>query len=157
MIIKVSPRSMRNAKPSALAFRHVVKKEATRKSPDFKSWFDMWHRHIDWEGDGILSRQHRTFELWALFKTLHRFEHETRHMRERCQVFVYVNEHTPGNDAVYVHTPNPNGTPFPYVPQVDRWLTATPVWLARHVCLERYVLGVRTSDGERYYFVQRKL
>lgn len=89
--------------------------------------------------------------------TLHRFERETRHMRERCQVFAFIFERSCGSDAVYVHTPNPNGTPFPYIPQVDRWLTTAPAWFDGRVCLERYSLGLFECDGERGYFVQRKV
>jgi hypothetical protein len=154
--VRAGMRNARKSKPSALAFREVLKAELAKRSPKFDSWFDLWHRHVDWEGGGRLSRQHRNFELWALFKTLHRFERETHHLRERCQVFAYLYEQDSGSDAVYVHTPNPNGTPFPYEPEVSSWLTATPSWLAGRISLERYNLGVTEGDGERCYFVQRK-
>jgi len=150
-----TPRTPRS-RLSAWAFRDVLIQEMSKKSPDFSSWFDLWHRHLDWEGDGDLTRQHRNLALWALFKTLHRFEQETRSVRERCQVFACIHEQEPGSDAIYVHTPNPNGTPFPYEPQVDTWLARAPSWLAGRISLERYDLGMSEHEGKKSYFVQRK-
>lgn len=153
---KVAIRASRVPKLSALAFREVVKREADRRPPNFNSWFDMWHRHVDWNGDGKLSRLHRRFQLWALFRTLHAFERLAQPMRNRCQVFAYVHEHDPGNDAVYVHTENPNGSAFPYEPDVQEWLSILPYWLSARISLADYKVGLSAHEGEKYYFVQRK-
>ncbi len=154
---KTTIRARRRQQLSALAFRKVLKREAERGLPDLNTWFDMWHRHIDMNGDGKLSRLHRQFQLWALFRALHTIEKLTNHIRDRCQVFAYVYERDPGSDAVYVHTENPNGTEFPYNPEVQEWLSILPFWLSGHVSLTNYRVGLNIHEGERYYFVQRKL
>jgi hypothetical protein len=153
---KTTVRANRVSQLSALAFREVVKREADLKPPNFNSWFDLWHRHVDWNGDGKLSRLHRKFQLWALFRTLHKFERQTHHMRDRCQVFLLIHEHDPGSDAVYVHTENPNGTPFPCEPKVQIWLSKLPFWFSDRISLANYRVGLSLHDGDRHYFVQRK-
>jgi hypothetical protein len=154
---KKNIRSKHAPKISALAFRDVVKKETNRRPPNLNSWFDMWHHHIDWNGDGKLSALHHQFHLWAIFRTLRRYENLVQSRREPCQVFAYVNEQSPENDAVYIHTANPNGTTFPMEPEVKEWLKQLPFWLSRHISLINYRVGVNTYEGEKYYFVQRNL
>jgi hypothetical protein len=146
----------RKKKISAQDFKKIVKKEADRTPPDLNSWFDMWHSHVDWEGDGNLSRIHRQIQLWAVFRTLRKFQNLTRYNKSKYQIFAYVHENEPENDAVYIHTENPNNSAFPCDLTVASWLTEIPFWLSRHISIDNYNVGLNEYEGEKYYLIHRK-
>jgi len=153
---KIQKKCSNKPKISLRDFRIVVKKNADIRTPHLDSWFDLWHCHVDWEGDGNLSRLYRQVQLWALFRTMRKFQHITQHDRHRYQIFACVHEKDSGGDAVYIHTENPNETPFPYVLKVDVWLQKCPFWLSRYISLEHYDIGESYNGEEKYYFIQRK-
>lgn len=156
-VVKKTQKKVSNKpKISLRDFRIEVKKEADRRVPDSESWFDLWHRHVDLDGDGNLSRLHRQVQLWALFRMMRKFEHLTQYDRYRYQIFACVYEKDSGGDAVYIHTQNPNKTPFPCELKVDVWLQKCPFWLSRHISLARYDIGESNDGDEKYYFIQRK-
>lgn len=81
-----------------------------RQLPD--NYGDLWHWHPESEGYGNLSAGFRRKQVALLLSTLvaHR---ETLQLRFKdLQTFVLLAPSS-RDDALYVHTPNPNGTPFP--------------------------------------------
>jgi hypothetical protein len=139
-------------------FRVIVKKEANRNLPyfGFNSWFDLWHCHIDWYGQGMLSKLHRRIQLHALFYVMRKIHKYIQHNKTRYQIFTVVYEKHSENDAVYIHTENLNGTPFPCDLKVDIWLQKTPFWLERYISLENYIIGESLYEGKKTYIIQKK-
>jgi hypothetical protein len=148
----------RQPAPSALQFRRAMERASAVRLPTFAGEFGLWHHHVDWDGGASRSRLHRRWQLWALFKLLTRVERHARALGSLgpYQVFVCIDERDPGSDAVYVHTPNINGSPFPYEPHAQRWLTAAPWWWGGRISAERYEIAVCLHGGERYFFVRRR-
>lgn len=84
-------------------------------------------------------------QLAALFKMFRKLRILSQQQKGEYQVFAYVTQNSPMADAIYVHSPNPNGTPFPYEPQVSQWLETLPFWLAPSL----YIAG-QLSRGIEY-------
>lgn len=78
-----------------------------------KQWCDLSHTHLDWSGFGDRGWLHRRRHLSALLWSFARARRELRSHPDPVQVFASVHPFDAGSDAVYIHTPNPNGTPFP--------------------------------------------
>jgi hypothetical protein len=60
-------------------------------------------------------------------------------------------------DALYVHTPNPNGTPFPHSFNGVRWDIATPAFLRRFVDGEAWKIGALSGKDEGWWVVRPRL
>lgn len=82
-------------------------------SLDFEGWFDFWHTHLDWKGKGNRFRENRAAEIrlgYKLFEAAHALSTSAS---KQIQVWLTVCPNSL-DDAVYLHSENPNGTPFPY-------------------------------------------
>jgi hypothetical protein len=79
------------------------------------SWYDLWHTHFDWGGYGRRGPRQRRPHLAALFTAFRRALDQAKESKTPLQLFVSI---APAaaceQDALYVHTPNQNGTPFPF-------------------------------------------
>jgi hypothetical protein len=102
-----------------------------------KQWCDYSHQHFDWDGLGNRSWFDRRRHLAALLHAFRRAQVELMHFCEPHQVFASVTPSDSANDAVYVHTPNPNQTPFPMVPYGER-VSSLPPLLAGRIDMARY-------------------
>ena len=77
---------------------------------DPRGWFDLWHTHLDWNSKANRDGRQVARRLVRLLGQAH----ERMKSRESAvQVWATVCEST-GDSAVYVHSENPNGTPFPH-------------------------------------------
>jgi hypothetical protein len=78
-----------------------------------KQWCDLHHQHFDWDGKGNEGRLQRVRHLNAHLRALRRARLELQAQDKPFQLFAYIDLAASENDAVYIHTPNPNGTAFP--------------------------------------------
>jgi hypothetical protein len=78
-----------------------------------KKWCDLHHQHFDWAGKGNEGRIQRVRHLNAHLRALRRARLELQAQAKPFQLFAYIDLAASENDAVYIHTPNPNKTPFP--------------------------------------------
>jgi len=72
-------------------------------------WYDYWHYHADWPGYGNLSWKHRKAHLAAYCEVFKTFIRLTAEYPLPFQLWLYLDVEDSGQDAVYFHTPNPNG------------------------------------------------
>ena len=112
---------------------------------DQRLWCDLYHQHFDMPGKGNEGRVHRTRHLNALLTALCRARIELAQLEQPHQLFAYVDLKNSGNDALYVHTPNPNGTPFPSPIEAVSTPAAAPPLLAARIDSSRY--EVRRYNG----------
>lgn len=80
---------------------------------DFQSWFDMWHTHTDWRGYGNISWKHRHQHLKALVRRFNFLKNKISEKSEEFQIFIMVDINDSSQDAVFIHTGNPNEENFP--------------------------------------------
>ena len=121
---------------------------------DKKQWCDLHHQHFDWNGRGNTSRVHRVLHLNALLRALRRARIELAAYGLPYQLFAYIDLENSANDALYVHTPNPNGSEFPNPIESVSTLVPAPPILAARVDASQYEVR-RYREGAVYYVVPK--
>lgn len=116
-------------------------------------WFDLWHHHIDWEGFGDLSWRHKRRHLSILLRTLTKARLELQSSGMPYQLFATVHTNESASNAVYVHTPNPNGTQFP-CDLSGQPLEAMPALLAGRVDPTQYQVLASHHAEDTTYVIQ---
>jgi hypothetical protein len=86
------------------------------------AWWDLWHYHADWRGWGNRSLRHRLEHLRALCTVLRKIHAVRDRFATPFQCWILISGDDAGQDAVYLHTPNPNvSSVFPIrVTDMDR-------------------------------------
>jgi len=77
------------------------------------NWFDFFHQHIDNKDKGNKSWKSRKQHLDALFALAEKYEIELSKMNRDYQFWININERDSDDDAIYIHTKNPNKSEFP--------------------------------------------
>jgi hypothetical protein len=118
-----------------------------------KKWCDLWHTHFDWDGFGNLGGMHRRRHLNALLTALARARVELAAQPVAYQLFAAVYPKSSADDALYVHTRNPNSTPFPYAFEDAVPAAALPPLLAASVDRQHYRVLKSPADGGSCYLL----
>jgi hypothetical protein len=130
--------------------------ETVRVSLTADNWYDLWHLHPDFHGWTWRGGRARRAHLRVLFAALDRVVTEVGPAEHPVQVFVHVSRDDPPSDAIYVHTPNPNTTPFPFRFEGCTFGEPPPAWFAPFVDSSRMEVGTAQSpDGPLYLIAPR--
>ncbi len=78
------------------------------------TWFDNWHIHFDWKGYGNNSFKSRKPHLDKLFRHFQILSDKTKDLKMDFQLYAIILDNDSSNDALFLHTPNPNNTQFPF-------------------------------------------
>jgi len=128
-------------------FRHArryywrLEREAARFTVDMGTWFDLWHTHPDWRGDGNRGARHRRRHLAAGFTIFRRLLAQAREANGPVQVFMLIDALDSSQDAVYVHTPGPHGDNFPMRYENAAWDVRVPAILREFLTDPDWDLG----------------
>jgi hypothetical protein len=76
-------------------------------------WYDYRHWHVDWRGLGNFSWRERRSHLVALFAVYRQVLAQIEEWSEPHERWLQIDAADSSQDAVFLHTPNPNGTDFP--------------------------------------------
>jgi hypothetical protein len=107
-------------------------------------WFELWHAHPN-DGDAT--------ERWAnLLDSWARADETARSTGLPWQSWLLIDLAELRDDAVYLHTPNPNRDNFPYPFEVVAWAAEPPGWAAPAVGLE---FGRSSSGGVELLWAHR--
>lgn len=79
-----------------------------------ESWFDFGHTHYDWEGLGNNSWKRRKPHLDTLFRNFDLYPDRLKLIEKPFQLFIQLYDYESSDDAVFIHTENPNQDNFPY-------------------------------------------
>ena len=135
---KPSSRSNRPVVPDRAYYVGIWKKARSyRLDMARKKWCDYSHQHFDWGGLGNKSWLDRRRHLAVLMHAFRRAQIELKGFKGQHQVFASITPNDSASDAVFVHTPNPNQTPFPMTPLGVR-VSSLPPLLAGRIDLARY-------------------
>lgn len=85
------------------------------------AWYDFWHYHPDWEGYGNLNWPMRARHIDAPALLFTRFASQLSQYPKPYQLWIYLDVNDAAQDAVFVHTPNPNRDDFPMVADSAEW------------------------------------
>lgn len=128
--------------------------ETLEMGPD--DWFEFWHTHLDWDGAGNASPEARRPYLKALFDLLQRLQQRLPSFPKPCQIWLFIDESDSGQDAVYLHSPNPNRDNFPLDFGFVDFSAECPAWIIEFVPADRYRVGRDVREGEVVYFIVPK-
>lgn len=118
-------------------------------------WYDFHHVHFDFSGHGRRSVKHHREHLRVLFVAFRRVLADVRQSSRPLQVFVSISPVCwPEGDALYIHTPNPNGTAFPHTFTGVSWRVTPPAFLREFVSGESWDIGVKEQDGQRWFVIR---
>ena len=137
-----------------------LERRAAAFSPDLRggNWFDLYHTHFDWLGHGRRGEAHRRQHLTALFTAFHRVAEQARTSGRPLQVWLSIAaDHEVEQDALYVHSANPNGTPFPYPFPGVEWGVPVPRFLQGLVDEATHDVGYFEYEGQRQYVVRERV
>ncbi|WP_461791427.1 hypothetical protein [Pedobacter sp.] len=79
------------------------------------AWFDLWHTHFDWRGYGNESFKKRKPHLDKLFRHFELLEQKVKCLETDFQIWATILDSESANDALFLHTPNPNHDNFPWI------------------------------------------
>src|SRR5687768_13346779 len=102
-------RYFRRVHRNAAAFQLAI-------TPD--AWWDLWHYHADWPGWGNVRWRYRVEHLRALARVFRTIAEARDRFHTPFQLWLLLSGDDAAEDAVYLHTPNANDTPFPFAPEL---------------------------------------
>ncbi|GEL10113.1 hypothetical protein SAMN05192550_0864 [Flavobacterium glycines] len=79
-----------------------------------ENWFDNWHLHFDNKGYGNDSFKRRKPHLDKLFRHFDLLVDKTKRLKTEFQLYSIILDFDSYSDALFLHTPNPNNTQFPF-------------------------------------------
>ncbi len=138
-------------------YRRIMQK-AQKFVPDLapEHWYDYWHYHADWPGYGNLSWKHRKAHLAAYGEVFQTFVRLTAGYSLPFQLWLFLDVEDSGQDAVYFHTPNPNGdgNHFPWKPAEVQWgLPALEQYLTDVLRMPVRAGAVKYGSGQSTYVI----
>ena len=139
----------------ARRYYKAIRDKAERfEIPRLGTWYDLWHTHIDWRG--LPGNRHSRDHLAALFTVLHRVEKQAETLDRLHQVWAVIDTSDAAQDAVYLHTPNPNKDNFPFPFEGVTWGVEVPSMLLGFVSPQDYEIGITKPRGLVYWLRSRK-
>ncbi|CRD58679.1 hypothetical protein [Stenotrophomonas thermophila] len=130
--------------------REEAKANATLDRVLESEWFDYWHTHLDWMGRGNRHISDRFAVAAGLLRLLERVASSER---EHVQCWVTLAPDT-AQSALFLHSPNPQGTPWPHPFDGVIWDIVPPDWLAPLLSSAGLQPG-RWGSGERQRLLVR--
>jgi len=105
-------------------FRKVMRKAREFDAEEYMQpgdWANLWHYHADWGGNGNRGwERYRSKYFAALCIVYTKLAANINRIGCPCQLFISLNGIDAGQDAVYLHTPNPSDN-YPTELDVVRW------------------------------------
>ncbi|MBK8337043.1 MAG: hypothetical protein IPL03_10830 [Sterolibacteriaceae bacterium] len=117
------------------------------------SWFELMHWHPDMDGAGNASAEARSACLTIARQYLDKALAELSTWGKPSQCWFLAEENDSGEDAIYVHTPNPNRQNFPYPFEGVKWHVPAASWLASQFPEPDFVHGQSQFNGAVLHWV----
>jgi hypothetical protein len=119
------------------------KAEAFELDARREPWWNYWHYHADWLGRGNRRWKYRLEHLRALATVYGKIADARLETETPFQLWLLLDVDDAGQDATFLHSPNPYGTTFPFRPEGVVWTSDAP----RLVALGQALAGRRLRFG----------
>lgn len=123
-------------------------------SIDIHGWFDYWHAHPA----GLRLRRHhpenQDLAASATVRWLREFDTLAKTRNQPIQVFATLCEN-PSDNAVWLHSPNPNKASYPHTFDRVEWGRPTPTWIASATEGTGFVVGAADYESGTVHVVCR--
>ena len=148
-------RDRRPRNPDAAYYRKLHRDTARFKvNLSQKNWCDYWHQHFDWFNFGDRGWLDRRRHLNRLLLALRNARDELSiNADQPYQLFAAVHPKSSGDDAIYVHTANPNGSKFPAEFDDGDLIDWLPPLLAGRLDRDRYTVRRMHFENESYFLI----
>ncbi|MGZ4996203.1 MAG: hypothetical protein ACXV8J_00010 [Methylobacter sp.] len=118
---------------------------------DINGWFDFWHTHSDMKCKANCAK---SMVALLTYKLLEKAEALFENRQAPIQIWATFCEET-GNNAVYIHSPSPNNSSFPYDFDGVVWGTTEPPEVIG-LLHSTHEIGKYQYDDEIVYVVRKK-
>lgn len=121
-----------------------------------KSWFDLWHTHVDWDGEGNKDWGKRKTFLTQLLGLYTQYKSELKKYPHDFQLWISIDDTDSGQDSVYIHTKNPNADNFPIKVPGDKSIKTKNNELRGFLETSDFdIVRYEAEDGDIYYLYDR--
>jgi hypothetical protein len=104
-------------------------------------------------GKGNKSSEKRKSSLRGLIRTFNSVERQVKSWEKPHQIWIIVDPADSGQDAIYLHTPNPNKKNYPYEYDGVLWGgSRLPQWITQEFSQTRFKLGRSKYKGNVLYW-----
>ncbi|KGK84818.1 hypothetical protein [Clostridium sp. HMP27] len=121
-----------------------------------KSWYQMWHNHLDWEGITTTSNKHRRIHVLYYLKFLDKIEMQAKENKRNFQTWIYLSGDDGIYDAIYFHTRNPYSE-FPIRFENIDWDVEIPPILKDLIDLSRFKIGKLSGEEDEHSYIIQKI
>lgn len=140
-------------------FRNLQQKVTAEHSKlDFgkASWFNLWHIHLDFKGNGNRSIKLRRAYIKAHLTLYKGLAVKLEASEMSFQSWVSVDIADAGSDAIYIHTPNPIEDNFPLMLENIDWEADVPFYFRDLINFKEFEVGRYDSGTDASYVIQLK-
>ncbi len=104
-------------------------------------WFNDWHEHPDFSGYGNASLRIRKAHLRIALSALQNMRQKLAEKQIEHQLYITIVLEDASQDALHVHSTNPDGTPFP-LERIQSFPLAShvPTWVTELLPGNRYTI-----------------
>jgi len=121
------------------------------------SWFDFWHTHYDWDGLGNNKWKMRRPHLDVLFNHFSLYQEKLQAFEKPFQLFILVNDIDSSQDAIYIHSENPNQANFPFALEENLVCTLKNKQLINYLnSKEKFIKIFGENENEGYCILYKK-
>lgn len=121
-----------------------------------ETWFDLWHRHLDFCGVGNSSLKIRREHIKAHIALYNSLLERLEPLEIPYQSWIELNNENAESDAVYIHTSNPNEDNFPFEIKNINWDCTVPKEFKDLINLSDFKVGQYKWESNSGYLIQSK-
>lgn len=120
------------------------------------SWFDLWHTHVDWKGEGNKNFKTRLGYLKQLLIEFENLKTKLSKYPNNFQTWIVIDELDSSEDSIYIHTKNPNSENFPLkIPNKKSWNTNNQDLSNFMAQTGMEIIEVEYFDGKVFYLFDK--
>ncbi|MCZ8023026.1 MAG: hypothetical protein O9294_14775 [Cytophagales bacterium] len=116
------------------------------------NWFDMWHAHVDWDGEGNKNWETRKEYVDRLVTLYNELKNGLTSYPKQYQLWIWILENDSSQDAVYIHTPNPNNN-FPITLKEERGLKTKDKRLKDYISKLGFDIVEDIFENDKQYYL----
>lgn len=124
---------------------------------DEDDWYDYWHTHFDWEGQGNIKRKHRKEFLKAYLVALECLSKQIKQTNFKCQCGLWIFPADSYSDAIFLHSKKPKEDNFPINMDEFVWTTDIPPVFRGLVEKDKFMYGKHPNKNDCIWVIEHKV
>ena len=116
------------------------------------SWFNLWHTHVDWDGKGSKDWETRRQNIGLLVELFKIVKNRLINYPKPFQLWILISEGDRSQNALYLHSPNPNEDNFPIRVKKENELCQNDKNLKNYLEKLEFKIVMSEFENELQYF-----